>query len=373
VCEQDTGDHCEYTSIQDAVDDADPGDTVRVTPGTYEEAVEVNIEDLTIDGAGQGATVLDGDGIQKNGIDIGADGVTVQDLTVKNFGGNGVKYTGVVGFYVYDVSAIDNGPYGIYAIRSEVGEVADSYASGHGDSGFYIGEVASCECVLTDLVAEENLIGYSGTGAGHVTIKDSVWRNNAAGIVPNVLPQEPQPQTRLVVVNNEIVDNNNQQLSERYQFSGGVYVPHGLGVVIAGGADNLVTENTITGHERAGLAMVFLFTEPSLNRIVDNTFDNGAPGNSAGPADLFHTEAVDVLWDGGGVDNCFADNSRTDGADITYDAGAVWNAAGLPGCDTPSAGAPAPNAMARELSLLLYGCEVADHVENPDHCELRAA
>jgi hypothetical protein len=206
-----------------------------------------------------------------------------------------------------------------------------------------------------------------------VTIKDSVWKHNAAGIVPNVLPQEPVPQTNLVVVDNKVVDNNYAEASDKWQFSGGVYVPDGLGVVIAGGADNLVAENTITGHERAGLAMVFLFTEPSLNRVVDNTFDNGDASFQPGPRDLFTEQAVDVLWDGGGANNCFAANERPDGSAITYDAGAVWNAAGLPDCGTPNAGAPAPNLAARELSLLLYGCEPMDHVDQPGECQLQAA
>jgi parallel beta-helix repeat protein len=364
---------CSFASIQAAEDAAEPGDTISVQAGTYEEAVDVSTPDITLAGAGANVTVLEGDGINDNGIEIRVDGVTVQDLTVQNFGGNGVYYDGVIGFYVDNVAAMDNGPYGIYAIRSEVGEIADSFASGHRDSGFYIGETAACECVLTDLVAVENLIGYSGTGAAHVTIKDSVWKHNAAGIVPNVLPQEPVPQTNLVVVDNKVVDNNNAEASDKWQFSGGVYVPDGLGVVIAGGADNLVAENTITGHDRAGLAMVFLFTEPSLNRVVDNTFDNGDASFQPGPGDLFTEQAVDVLWDGGGANNCFAANERPDGSAITYDAGAVWNAAGLPDCGTPNAGAPAPNLAARELSLLLYGCEPMDHVDQPGECQLQAA
>jgi parallel beta-helix repeat protein len=370
---------CSYGSIQAAVDAAEPGDTVSIQAGTYAEAVDVTTSDLTLEGAGENVTVLEGEGIADNGIEIRADGVTVRQLTVQHFGGNGVYYDGVVGFYVEDVAAIANGPYGIYAIRSEVGWIQDSYATEHRDSGFYIGETLACECVLENLVAEGNLIGYSGTAASHVTIRDSVWRDNAAGIVPNVLPQEPLPQTNLAVVDNVVEDNNNATASQQWHFSGFVHVPPGLGVVIAGGSNNLVTENTITGHDRAGVAMSFLFAEPSLNRVVDNTLANAGDDDQADrlvttpeAPDLEPVEddPVDILWDGGGANNCFEANERPDGSAVTWDAGAVWNAAGtLPDCDTPNAGAPAPAPIARQASLLGFHCEPADeHVFEPDRC-----
>lgn len=64
VCETD----CLFSSVQDAIDAADPGDTIFVCPGTYNENLLID-KDLTIVGAGQGAapsnnTIVDGSGSQ---------------------------------------------------------------------------------------------------------------------------------------------------------------------------------------------------------------------------------------------------------------------------------------------------------------------
>src|SRR5687768_2321904 len=60
------------TSIQAAVDAANPGDTVRVPPGTYRENVLVTKDNITIEGS-HGA-VLDGTDLP------GTSGITVRSL-----------------------------------------------------------------------------------------------------------------------------------------------------------------------------------------------------------------------------------------------------------------------------------------------------
>src|SRR5690606_34505133 len=81
-----------YTSIQDAVDDAEPGDTVSVCPGTYAESVEIETSDLALMSTeGSAATTVapsSGTAITLAGNlgpsdpDRPLDGITVQGFTL---------------------------------------------------------------------------------------------------------------------------------------------------------------------------------------------------------------------------------------------------------------------------------------------------
>jgi parallel beta-helix repeat protein len=358
---------CEYGFVQNAVEDASEGDRIEIRPGVYHQDVTVYEPDgITIAGAGPGETVLDGTQAEQDshGIYIpGADDVTVRDLTVRNFAdGNGIYFSGVTGFHVTDAEAMDNGAYGIYADQSTNGVFEDSHASGHYDAGFYLGNVDHCDCTIRDVVSEDNLIGYSGTSSSDLVIRDSVFRNNAAGVVPNVLDPGANPPSDMLVTGNLFDDNNNEEMSTNHQVAG-FYVPEGFGVINAGGMDNVWADNTFVDHERAAFAQIWLFYDPVFNVVQGNTFvTQDVDVEQAGADDLVHEAPVDILWSGGGVDNCFEGNERADGSPVTFDAGPVWNTAGtLPDCDTPNAGAPAPNSLARQLSLMMTRCEPSEH------------
>lgn len=287
-----------------------------------------------------------------------SDNVTVRDLHVEGYKGNAVYYDGVRGFRVARVDTVDNGAYGIYAIRSTMGVFEDSYASGHYDSGFYLGEVTRCDCTIRNVVAEENLLGYSGTGAGFITIEESTWRDNAAGIVPNVLPNEPEPQLQVDIVDNEIVNNNNRTAFRQWHFAGSLHAPVGAGVIIGGGSFNTVARNEVRNHSRAGVVITFMFTQPSGNAVIDNEFRNND---------------LEIWWDGGGADNCFSDND-VDGEELTYDAGVYWNQQdGLPECtNDKQATPPDPEQLAEIGTVVVAGCELEQapthencHAEEP--------
>jgi len=79
-------------SIQNAIDQASPGDVINVTAGTYEEAVTIHenesgvlLEDLTLQADGNDSVTVDA-GQTGATISIQAPGVHVRDLTVQNSG-----------------------------------------------------------------------------------------------------------------------------------------------------------------------------------------------------------------------------------------------------------------------------------------------
>jgi plastocyanin len=289
----------DYPTIQAAVNAAAPGDLVLIDPGVYREAVEVTTPFLTIRGVDRNRAVLDGEFRLPAGIRVfEADGVTIENLTARNYLLNGFYWSRVDGYRGSYLTAFNNGNYGIYVIDSVRGQFDHSYASGHPDSGFYVGQCQPCHALVTDVLAERNAIGYSGTNAGgNLTITRSEWRNNMAGIVPNTLDSELYPPQRGATISgNWVHDNNNTDAPAKRL----TYPALGHGILITGGVGNLVTNNRVEDHETFGIAVTMIVDKnywfPEGNRVIGNAV------RRSGIADL-------ALGGPASEGNCFGDNT----------------------------------------------------------------
>src|SRR5918997_1804859 len=204
----------DHDTLQAAVDAAAPGDLILVGPGTYEEAVTVETDELTIRGLDRNEVILDGGFELDNGIRVvGANGVAIENMTARNYTNNGFFWTGVEGYRGSYLTTYRIGDYGVYAFESTQGLLEHSYASGSPDAGFYIGGCYPCDAVIDDVVAEINGLGYSGTNSGgNLLIVNSTFRDNRAGIVPNSGTYEPcYPERETTIVGNIVHSNNNTE------------------------------------------------------------------------------------------------------------------------------------------------------------------
>ena len=296
----------DQTTIQGAVDAADPGDLVLIGPGTYHEAVRVLTPYLTIRGTDRNTVILDGELMLANGIHvIEADGVVVENLTTRHYRVNGVYWSGVQGYRGSYLTAYANGDYGIYAFNSVWGRIEHSYASGHPDSGFYIGECYPCHAVITDVVAEGNAIGFSGTNAGgDLLIVNSEWRDNMGGIVPNTLDSEGlAPQHGATFAGNWVHDNNNTDAPAKRL----LWPTLGVGILVGGGRDNQIEGNLVEDQGSYGIALL-----PNIDANLWLTSGNRVEDNlvrRSGRADL-------ALGAPGGGQDCFTDNDFDTSAPI---------------------------------------------------------
>ena len=287
----------DHRTIQAAVDAARPGDLILIGPGVYREEVKVTMPSLVIRGRDRNRVIVDAEFQRPNGIGVTADGVAVENLTVRNALINGLFWTGVRGYRASYVTAYANKDYGIYAFDSVDGLFEHSYASGSPDSGFYIGQCHPCDAVIDRVVAERNALGYSGTNAGgNLQIVRSTWRLNWAGIVPNTLDSELLPPFRQVDIVGNHVEGNHNRGAPGVPLEWG---PFGNGIVLGGGNDSLVLRNRVVDHANHGILITPNLDEHFWTSSGNQVRDNVVEGS--GRADL-------ALSGPAGSGNCFQGN-----------------------------------------------------------------
>jgi plastocyanin len=291
-------------TIQAAVDRAKKGDLVLVSPGVYKESVKVGTDGIVIRGVDRNTTILDGQFKRDNGVFVvGADGVAVENLTARNYTENGFFWNGVLGYRGSYLTAYRNGDYGVYAYDAQYGEFDHSYASGSPDSGFYIGQCNPCHAVITDVVSEYNELGYSGTNSsGDLSLVNSVWTNNRAGIVPNTLDSEELPPQGMATIAGNVVTKNgnpNAARSETPEFDAAL----GGGIVLVGSVGDQITKNRVADNTKIGIALA---PNPGIQTNAYPSKDNRVTENVVERSGMTDLAAVLPTPDGG---DCFAGNT----------------------------------------------------------------
>jgi hypothetical protein len=348
-----------YTSIQAAVNAAHPGDWILIDRGVYFGAVSISTPRLHLRGINRNAVIIDGRHHAGNGITITANGVWVENLTVRNFdrktrddsgngnevwwAGGGEKSTsvGIHGWWGQYLTAYDTGllgGYGLFASHAADGFLKHVYASGMNDSGLYVGACRDCQALIQDALVERNALGWSSTNAGgHLVIENSTFRENGVGIAPDSESDSdlPAPQdgacdagsnraelptfTSTAIAHctifrhNVIVDNGNLSAPANNTL---LQAPWGAGVMLAGDYADLIQDNVIRGNPTFGV-LVFeqpwpfpptaktVYYQAAGNRVSGNTLQ----GNGTQPG------GADIGLEGGvfgtmsSVNNCFSGNT----------------------------------------------------------------
>lgn len=294
----------DFPTIQKAVNHANPGSTVLIMPGVYKASVTVQTPNLIIRGYDRFRTVLDGEDERGNGITVdGTRNVTIENLTVKNYVGNGIYINNTTGYTVNKVDAIKGRTYGIYAFDSYDGVIKNSFAYGSGDGAFYVGQCLNCSAILQNVVGTWSWLGYSGTNATGVIIRDSRFTHNAVGVAPNTLPtEELGPNRGTFIYNNKIWDNNYGTIPAAGFSDQPVGIAIGTGVYLPGVENNVVMSNRIYDHNSYGVLVGQSIDSDTpmnntvvLNWIRNSDFDEDGYG-------------YDLAYDGNGGLNCWADN-----------------------------------------------------------------
>jgi parallel beta-helix repeat protein len=302
--------------IQDIVDQAQPGDTILISPGVYNQRVAIDISDVTFEGIPDengNFPILDGEGILTEGVIASSNNFTVGNLYVRNYTDNGVIIEGSRNIRFHDLKVENTGTYGVYPVRSTGVIVERVEVSGADDAGIYAGQ--SENVVVRDSVVYGNVLGIEIENTLGAEVYNNHVYDNTLGILIVLLPQLTSKISSDTIVRDNLVEHNNLA-----NFAPGGFArdaPVGTGILLVATDNADVTGNTLKDNATVGVS-VFSSTRsgsfdldeldigplPENNLIHDNIYENN--GYDPAPAlDELGIPGSDIIWDGLGIGNYF--------------------------------------------------------------------
>ena len=308
-------------SIQAAVNSASPGFIILIDPGLYQEAIVVNKPGIILIGSADGV-IIQNPGDKDNGITVTSKGkgFVLKNVTVKNFEENGVFLDHVNGFILSNVKAFDNGDYGLFPVFCTNGIIEHCEASGHSDTGIYVGQ--SSYISMSYNITYANVNGLEVENSKNIIVNNNNSYNNVAGLIVVLLPGlDVKTASDILVYENNIYNNNHVNFAPPGEGFESV-IPTGIGILVLGTDKTLIRNNTVSGNNFGGIAVISTLVLGSLaglppsafsdiepnpdgNKIVRNVLHN----NGAAPPSGLGFPGVDLLWDGSGSNNCWQSNT----------------------------------------------------------------
>ncbi len=270
-----------YTAIQTAIDDANPGDTVYVFNGTYNENITIN-KGLSLVGEDRDNTIINSSGVY--GIRVTADSVGISGFTidrlVPGYVGSGVYVTNAQYVYITD-NTIRKSDYGVRLISSHHNTVANNSFGGLGTwHGIFL------DSSNANIIANNTILdvwnGIRLHDSGDNTIRDNIIQSSKRAVLidsswnitltGNVMIEGG------IIIEGELIQYWGTHTISPSNLAGGkpVYywkdavggtIPAGAGQVILANCKDVTIKNQSFGNGTAGVQVGF----SSGITIADNT------------------------------------------------------------------------------------------------------
>jgi parallel beta-helix repeat protein len=160
-----------FASLQRALSEVAPGDTIEVAPGTYSGPISLDLDGLVLRGTGAPGDVVLEPGPGEVGIDLfGTTDVRIENLTISG-GSQGVRAEATTGLRLFAVVATGQASLGFHLVDGADAWIDSCIATGAGNHGIFVERTAP-------IYARNNL----------------VYANAAWGIfLDNATESDPQP------------------------------------------------------------------------------------------------------------------------------------------------------------------------------------
>ncbi|HEY7180789.1 MAG TPA: parallel beta-helix domain-containing protein [Blastocatellia bacterium] len=302
-------------SIQAALDRCVPGDTIEIRPGSYNETLLVDVNNITIRGLKENdqRPILDGQNKLTDAVIGSSHNFTIENMVIKDYVNNGVTVHGGQNATFRDLEIHNSGLYGVYPVECRGVLVERVLATGIKDAAIYVGQ--SRDIIVRDSEVRSNVTGIEIENSVHALVENNYAHDNTGGILVFLLPNNPSKVgSDTTVRNNRIINNNHSNFGDPTSVVG--KVQPGTGMLIMAADRTIVTENEIRGNDSFGVAVIGLAAAfpkgksfdvgaiPEGNRIFNNKIsENGH--NPGGLVKQMGAINVDIIWDGSGWDNSF--------------------------------------------------------------------
>lgn len=309
---------------QTALIKAKAGDVIEFGAGTFEftRGLSLAVADVTVRGQGMEKTILSfkKQDAGSEGLLVTQDGFKLEDLTIEDTKGDGVKVNDANGVTILRVRARwtggekeTNGAYGLYPVQCKNVLIDECVAEGASDAGIYVGQ--SEKIIVRRCRAERNVAGIEIENSTDADVSENVATNNTGGLLVFDLPGLPVKNGRRVrVFDNQVHGNNHPNFAPK----GGMVasVPPGMGVMVMATDQVEVFRNTIRDNQTCNLSVISYHVtgrpieakdreyDPVSEGVYihDNTFANGGTKPAGEFGQLFQmllgTPVPDIIYDG---------------------------------------------------------------------------